>query len=131
MFHRPRQRAQVSRGQHPGAVLLAARRLREQLGAGAEDGLDAIDRFGDGKERVDLVITDVVMPRLGGVATVERLRETLGSFVVIFMSGYLGEAREVLPELGEDVLFLQKPFRLDELHARIRVAMGHEGEGAG
>lgn len=97
----------------------------------AEDGLDAIDRFGDGKERVDLVITDVVMPRLGGVATVERLRETLGSFVVIFMSGYLGETREVLPELGEDVLFLQKPFRLDELHASIRAAMGHEGEAAG
>ena len=94
----------------------------------AEDGLDALDRYGSGEHHLDLVITDVVMPRLGGPATVERLRETLGDFRVIFMSGYLGDARESLPELDDGSAFLEKPFRLEQLHAQIQAALEPAGD---
>ena len=89
----------------------------------AEDGLDAVERYGSGEEPVDLIITDVVMPRLGGAATVAQLRETLGDFSVIFMSGYVGEARESLSEFGERSEFIGKPFKLEKLHAKIQASL--------
>jgi len=94
----------------------------------AQDGLDAVERYGSGKEPVDLILTDVVMPRMGGVATVERLREKLGNPRVIFMSGYLGESLEGLPEFDDQTLFIEKPFRLDEIHAQVQTILRVQGE---
>lgn len=97
----------------------------------AQDGLDAVERYGSGKEPVDLILTDVVMPRMGGVATVERLREKLGNPRVIFMSGYLGESLEGLPEFDDHTMFIEKPFRLDEIHAQVQTILKVQSESPG
>ncbi|MFP8877109.1 MAG: ATP-binding protein, partial [Myxococcota bacterium] len=58
----------------------------------AADGIDAVELAGQQRDPVDLVITDMVMPRLGGGATVARLREAHPDLKAIFISGYAGGA---------------------------------------
>jgi DNA-binding response OmpR family regulator len=75
----------------------------------AYDGADALEKACVG--RLDLVITDVMMPRLTGLQLVQRLRETLNGTCppVILMSAvtHLHEA--------PDVRFLAKPFDIDRI----------------
>lgn len=72
----------------------------------AVDGLDALRVVEE--EQVDLVLTDVVMPRLGGVELIAKLRETRPELRVLVMTAYAGKALI-------DVPMLQKPFMPDDL----------------
>lgn len=65
--------------------------------------------------RVDLVVSDVVMPDTDGPRARDRLRELVPDIPVLFVSGY---APDDLPGLGEDPL-LSKPFTADELRQAI------------
>ena len=69
--------------------------------------------------RIDLIVTDVLMPGLTGPQTVERLRATQGSLAALFISGYTADT---IPQnvVGEDVAFLQKPFTPSALAAKVR-----------
>jgi len=69
---------------------------------------------------VDLVLTDVVMPRLGGPALVEQLREGGSRVPVLFMSGYADDALEHHGAPREDVELIEKPFTPEALVARVR-----------
>ena len=70
--------------------------------------------------RVDLVVTDVVMPGMGGRQLAERLRERAPELRVLFMSGYTTD--EVLRQgiEAERVHFLQKPFTPDGFVRKVR-----------
>jgi len=86
----------------------------------ATNGIDAIEQAQGLDGRIDLLITDMVMPRLGGAGTVARLRADHPDLKVIFISGYAGEFTDD-PKVREDgTLFLQKPFRLKVLGERVR-----------
>lgn len=64
----------------------------------------------------DFLITDVVMPGIGGGALVERIRSAVGSsFDTIYISGYPASGIT----LDEHSSFLQKPFELSELYAHV------------
>ncbi len=67
------------------------------------------------EEPVDLLLTDVVMPGVGGVALARRLRARKPSLKVLLMSGH--DKREIEdPEvLGGEVTFLSKPFGVADL----------------
>jgi len=91
----------------------------------ATDGVDAIERYSGGRADFDLVITDVVMPRLGGLATVERLRESRGDLRVILMSGYSGDATDELRAREAELPFLKKPFSLNALQEKVHEVLGH------
>jgi len=86
----------------------------------AADGIDAIELADRQEDPIDLVITDVVMPRLGGGATVERLRKGRPDLKVMFISGYAGEATGATYMGDARVAFLQKPFRLKKLCRHVR-----------
>jgi two-component system, cell cycle sensor histidine kinase and response regulator CckA len=76
----------------------------------AKDGSSAL-AVGGNLPRIDLLLTDVVMPNLNGVKLAERLKRTHPEMRVIFMSGY-PDNNELAPE-GFDarsVMFIQKPF---------------------
>lgn len=83
----------------------------------AEDGEEGLESF-DAHEVIDLVLSDIVMPKLDGVGMVRALRERRPSVPVLFMSGYTGHDR---PALDDDDLrlLLSKPFTPDQLVARI------------
>jgi DNA-binding NtrC family response regulator len=69
---------------------------------------------------IDLLVTDVVMPRLGGRELARRLTALRPTTKVLYTSGYAENALAVGGVLGADIEFMQKPYSLDALAARIR-----------
>jgi len=87
----------------------------------AEDGLEAVNLFRANQSRIDLVILDLVMPRLSGRDAFERMRAIRPDLRALFVTGYDDAA--VVP--GVDALIsgahlLQKPYRVDMLGLRVR-----------
>jgi CheY-like chemotaxis protein len=70
-------------------------------------------------EPIDVLVTDVVMPRLTGPVVAERLRGRWPGLKVLFMSGYTERVKPVFLNLP-GTLFIQKPFLPTELAAQLR-----------
>ncbi len=88
----------------------------------APDGEAAVTLAAATEGPIDLVVSDVIMPVLGGREAVRRLRETRPDLRVIFMSGYTGDRVPIDGDLEPGCEFLAKPFQLAELLRRLRVA---------
>jgi len=86
----------------------------------ADDGACAMQIAKTHKGEIDLLLTDVVMPKKGGRELAEDLRKTLPSLKVLFISGYTGDfaVRNAILESG--AVFLQKPFSMQSLAKKIR-----------
>ncbi len=86
----------------------------------AESGRQALDLARDHKGKIDLVLTDVVMPEMSGREVERRLAEAGHAARVLFMSGYSDDAilRHGVLETG--VAFLQKPFTPGALGRKVR-----------
>jgi two-component system cell cycle sensor histidine kinase/response regulator CckA len=105
-----------------GVRELAARSLRSRgyHVLAAKDGVDALRTIDDTGVRLDLLLTDVVMPRLGGPELVATLRPRYPDLKVLFMSGYTDDAR-VRRGIGEaGAAFLQKPYTPNVLAQKVR-----------
>ena len=87
--------------------------------ADGEEGFETGQRFGD---EIDILVTDVVMPRLRGPELAKRLRRLLPDLKVVYMSGYTEEFSE-MPNLLHGAYFLQKPFSRDALLRHIQDAL--------
>lgn len=76
-----------------------------------------------GLEKIDLLMTDVVMPDMSGRDLADKLRHRRPGLKVLFQSGYTGEVvvRHGVSHAG--VTFLQKPFRLDTLAKKVRAVL--------
>lgn len=86
----------------------------------AGDGQEALDRVARGGQSIDLLITDVVMPRVSGPELVRRLSTTLPKLSVLYMSGYSEESDLRGMSDEERAGLLQKPFSPKQLEAEIR-----------
>ena len=86
----------------------------------AEHGAAAL-AYADALDRIDVVVTDVVMPQMDGRELVERLRETNPGLRALYTSGYTEGA--IADEAARDARseFLQKPFGVAELTDKIRL----------
>jgi CheY-like chemotaxis protein len=86
----------------------------------ANNGREAIEIFQQNKEKVAIVILDLIMPGMGGGEVYERLKEIDSNVKVLLSSGYSinGQAAEILNR-GCDG-FIQKPFKLNELSYKLR-----------
>jgi CheY-like chemotaxis protein len=91
----------------------------------ASDGAIALRIAAGHVGEIDLVLTDVAMPNLGGRGMVEELKELSPDMRVLFMSGYPKE--EVFPdrETAKLVPYLQKPFTGEALLVEVRAALGY------
>jgi CheY-like chemotaxis protein len=90
----------------------------------ASDGAIALRLAAGHVGEIDLVLTDVAMPNLGGRGLVEELKELSPGMRVLFMSGYPRD--EVFPDKGtSQVPYLQKPFTSETLVSEVRAALGY------
>ena len=98
----------------------------------AASGESALEVFREQAKAIDLIVTDVVMPRMDGPTLVRHLREQRQDLKIIFISGYTEDAFR--QRLGEeaDIHFLAKPFTLKQLAAKVKDVLGGQGAaGAG
>jgi two-component system cell cycle sensor histidine kinase/response regulator CckA len=86
--------------------------------AGAREALVIVEQHGS---TLDLLVTDVVMPKMRGPELAERVRALRPGLPVIFMSGYTGESL-TLPADSSDLL--EKPFAPDALLERVARKLG-------
>jgi signal transduction histidine kinase/ActR/RegA family two-component response regulator len=89
----------------------------------AMDGGAALELLDELEEPVDLVLCDIVMPGLSGPALGEAIAARAPGAPIVYMSGYPSQdvARRQLVPAGAS--FIQKPFRTEELAAKVRAAL--------
>jgi two-component system cell cycle sensor histidine kinase/response regulator CckA len=90
----------------------------------AESGIEALEVMDEAGGKIDLVVSDVVMPELDGPSLLKELRKKRPDLKIIFISGYAEDAfKKNLPE-GEDFQFLPKPFSLKQLAVAVKETLG-------
>jgi len=88
----------------------------------AENGEDALRVAGEHGAPIDLVLTDLVMPGMGGAEVATQLRLLWPRMRVIYMSGY-GEEDLSTHGVTAPAMFLSKPFRPDDVVAKVGEAL--------
>nr|WP_321464895.1 AAA family ATPase [uncultured Desulfobulbus sp.] len=86
----------------------------------AANGLEALQLLKDCTEVPDLLITDVIMPEMGGQELAEQVKLRWPNMRIIFVSGYTGGAIHHNGVLSGDVEFLQKPFTAQAIAQKVR-----------
>ncbi|MEO6392277.1 MAG: PAS domain S-box protein [Pyrinomonadaceae bacterium] len=86
----------------------------------ARDGIEALELMEKKEIHIDLLFTDVVMPRMGGRELAEKLHSKIPDLPVLFASGYTDDAIVRHGVLETNVNFIQKPFPLDDLARKVR-----------
>jgi hypothetical protein len=84
----------------------------------ASDGAEALEVASAYAEPVDLLLTDVIMPKVNGPALVQRLLQERPGIGVLYMSGYV--EKSLLQAKHPEAILLQKPFTPDALVAAVR-----------
>jgi len=90
----------------------------------AKSGDAALGLIRGGEQHIDLLITDVVMPRMDGPRLVREVRELLPHMKVIFISGYTEDAFRQRLDSDSAIDFLPKPFSLKQLATKVRDVIG-------
>jgi len=95
----------------------------------AENGEDAIRVCKEYDGRIDLMITDVVMPKIGGREAAKRLLPLYPQMKVIYMSGYTDDAIVHHGVLEPGLNFLEKPFTPKGLARKVREVLNQKVDG--
>lgn len=101
-------------------VRSAAREILELSGyrvLEAGDGIEALEVAAKYEEPIQLLLTDVLMPKLGGRELAERLKSARPHLRVIYMSGYTNENYAII---DEKMFFIEKPLTLEQLTSKVR-----------
>jgi CheY-like chemotaxis protein len=107
-------------------VLQITKGILESLGytvTSVEKPMDAIEYCRDPEVCIDLVISDVVMPGISGKELRNRVTEIRPDINVVFMSGYTADVIAHHGVLEEGVQFIQKPFTIKSLAAKVTEAL--------
>ena len=104
-------------------IIELAEELFEGLGykvLTAGSGREAIETYEKNKERIDMVLLDMVMPDMGGDETYDKLKKINPDIKVLLSSGYSmnGQATEIMDRGCSG--FIQKPFKMRELSQKLR-----------
>jgi signal transduction histidine kinase/HAMP domain-containing protein/ActR/RegA family two-component response regulator len=107
-------------------LVVRALRARGYQVLQAADGKEALEVAAAHEGEIDLLLSDVVMPRMGGPEAARRLKEERPDLRCLFMSGYPAEQMfgAGAPEGSE---FVPKPLTPDEVCRRIRTLLDRDG----
>ncbi|MCB9008323.1 MAG: response regulator [Ardenticatenaceae bacterium] len=86
----------------------------------AVNGVAALDILAKEDVNIDLILSDLIMPGMGGVALYHHLQKEYPSIKMLIMTGYAGDAATVETLKRENMPYLQKPFLLSDLAQNIR-----------
>ena len=109
------------------AVREATKRMLRKFGftvLEAKNGQDALLVWDRESQNIDVVLTDVVMPAMGGAELARTLRERRPDLRVAFMSGYTQGTLELTSMNEAETRFLPKPFTADQLISTLRELIG-------
>ena len=86
----------------------------------AKDGIEALKVFENHRDEIDVIVLDMIMPKMGGGETFDRIKKIKPEIKVLLSSGYSinGQATEILNRGCSG--FIQKPFNLQSLSQHIR-----------
>jgi two-component system, cell cycle sensor histidine kinase and response regulator CckA len=97
----------------------------------ARNGAEAVKICDIHEGPIHLLLTDVVMPGMGGGEVAEHVRAARPDARILLMTGYTSRFEELEQSLGEPPLVLHKPFDMQELHVSIQKALEERPRGAG
>ena len=84
----------------------------------ASCGQTALDVLNDHDGKVDIIVTDVIMPEMDGPTMAKEVIKTYPDMPIIFVSGYTEDRFK--EEIGDNAHFLPKPFTLQQLASRVK-----------
>ena len=107
----------------PLILTMVSRTLRDQgyrvlESTNGEEALRVAEEHGS--EHIDVLVTDIVMPRMGGLELAERIRAVRDGVKIVFTSGYTDKTVFTHGEQEPGVAFLPKPFLPEELAVKVR-----------
>ena len=108
-----------------------AKRILQQAGytvIEAENGLDALEKAKDYQSPIDLLFTDIVMPKMGGKELSEKLTATRSKIETLFTSGHLGDRVNRDDQIFSDDRFIDKPYDVPVVLSKIRQLLDNRGE---
>jgi PAS domain S-box-containing protein len=108
-------------------VLRLTQQMLETMGyqvLGSATPEDALETARKRETEIDLLITDVVLPRMSGKDVAEEIMKIRPGIKVLFMSGYTADVLGHQGVLDEGVAFLEKPFTFHSLAARVSETLG-------
>ena len=86
----------------------------------AQNGREALEVFSGHDGPIHLILTDLVMPKMGGQDLVEKIQSEKPEVKLVYMSGYTDRAISDNGMLHKDVNFIQKPFSSNDLVRKVR-----------
>jgi two-component system cell cycle sensor histidine kinase/response regulator CckA len=92
----------------------------------ARDGMEAMQKFREDKDRIVLALLDVIMPKKNGPEVYREIMAQAPGLKVIFMSGYTEGAFDLSDPQAKKAVFLQKPISPDEMLRRIRAELDQD-----
>jgi CheY-like chemotaxis protein len=122
----PRGHETILLAEDDGATRKVIRDVLETFGytvMEALDGSEAVERFRDAQDRIDLVILDAIMPKKGGREAYEEIKAMRPGVVVVFISGYVGDPSWLEWVAAQRATAVQKPIGPRDLVRRIRALL--------
>lgn len=84
------------------------------------NGLEALNRYNEIKDTLELCLFDIVMPSIGGFELYKKIREIKPDIKVLFMTGYADNLTQIHTILKEGQQIINKPFSIAELKKKIK-----------
>ncbi len=86
----------------------------------AVDGEDAVKKFQENRDLIQLLLFDVIMPKKSGIVAYDEIREIAPAMKVIFASGYATEAVHEKAEADDNIMAISKPYLPSSLLTMVR-----------
>ena len=88
----------------------------------ATNGIEALDRLARESDEIDIVLSDVTMPEMGGIDLSYQIRERFPEMPIALVSGDVSDLERSI--IGrQDVPFIKKPFHAESLYSAVREAI--------
>lgn len=87
---------------------------------GADSGVSALELFRTNPDQFDVVLTDVLMPGMGGVELARHIRAIRADMPMLFMSGYADSSQISQKDVSDNIELMHKPFTSNEILGKIR-----------